>query len=308
MKKLTEVELTKLEASLSEYKGDDRIISSHELQAELLKTEENVFKVKTGIPTLDRILQGFEMGELIVFTGPTGEGKTTLTMTITKNLASKNINCLWFTFEVTPRQFLKKIGLGGSVPLFFLPREITENYVSWIEQRIIEAKVKHNVQVVFIDHLHAIFSLSKVRNNISLEIGDIAAQIKDMCIRHNIVICLIAHGKDNADGSLREPTKQSIRDSGLISRIADSIIGVWRTKNGASFNETMMQAIGEEDTWAKMRVFKNRREGKLGGCMLDHKNHYLTELDTVTVKQPELKTDSIKKSLQEKIIYEARNF
>ncbi len=293
MKKLNNEEFAKLELSLSEYQGDDRIVSSIELGEELKKTQDSVFSVSSKLPSLDRILENFEMGELVVVTGPTGEGKTTLTMTITKNLALQNIPSVWFSLEVTPRQLIQKLS-KGSLPLFYLPREITENHLDWIEKKIIEAKVKNNIQVVFIDHIHQIFSLERSRNNISLEIGDMVARVKQMCIQHNIVIFLIAHTKDNQDGSRREPTKESIRDSGLISRLADIIIGVWRVRNGSKKEDKMMETIDEEDTWAKIRVFKNRRSGKLGSFLVEHKDHYLTEIGEQKVEKKVTATDDIK--------------
>ncbi len=74
--KLRGKELMEREEQLAHYEGRDKIVSSHELAEELSKTEESVFKVGTGIKSLDRILgDGVEAGELIVVTGPTGEGK-----------------------------------------------------------------------------------------------------------------------------------------------------------------------------------------------------------------------------------------
>jgi replicative DNA helicase len=273
-------DLLKLETELSQYQGDDRIISSHELAEDLKNTAGSVFGVSTNIPTLDRLLEKTEAGELILVTGPTGEGKTTLLMTITKNIANANINSCWFTLEVTPRQFLHKLVIGGGkLPLFYLPNQNIENHIDWLEKRIIEAKVKFDTKVVFIDHIHQIFSLNRVSTNISLEIGDLVAKIKDIAIQHNLIIFLIAHCKDDPQQTNREPRKEDIRDSGLISRLADTIIAVWRTTNEDDGKTTKRKTIEEDDNRAKVRVLKNRRTGKLGTFLMEHKDHYLTELD-----------------------------
>ncbi len=278
--------LYEIEKKLSEYQGEDRIVSSTWLSEELKKTEESVFIIPTGIPTFDRLHDGgVEAGELIVVTGPTGEGKTSWLMSITKNMSEVGVSSVWFTLEVTPRQFLKKIMKSdGTVPLFYVPNDNTDNQVDWIEQRIIEAKVKYNAKVVFIDHIHQIMSLAKMEGkntNMSWEIGDLVGKIKNIAITHNLTVFLIAHSKDDPAGTAREPRKEDIRDSGLISRLADSIVGIWRVPNDDTLENTRRKPLVETDTKSKVRVFKNRRTGKVAPFFMYHENHYLKE-DTIT--------------------------
>jgi len=280
IKDLQVSELYKKEEELFNYNGADKVIPASELQTELNLSDESIFRFNTGIKTLDRILEGVECGELIVITGLTGEGKTTTMMTLTKNMAELGAKACWFTLEVTPRQFLKKMSSRmGVLPTFFLPKENTENTLDWIEERIVESNVKYGTKVVFIDHLNAIFSLEQFKGNLSLEIGDMVAKIKDMAIKHNQIIFLVAHCKDTVEN--KEPTKHSIRDSGMIIRLADTILGIWRIQNNAPRDDTKLREIGEEDNQAKVRIWKNRRAGKLGTFFVEHKDHYLEEIEKV---------------------------
>lgn len=284
MKKLTGEKLYEVEKRLATYEGPDRMVSSQELAEKLKETEDSVFLIPTGIRTLDSLLAGgVEAGELFVVSGPTDEGKSTMLMTITRNMADAGTQSAWFTMEITPRQFIKKIGSKRQVPLFYLPQEAYEageDTLDWIQERIIEAKVKYDAKVVFIDHLHQIFSLAKTSKsqNVSWEIGDLVGRIKSMAINLNLVIFLIAHTKDDPEGSSREPRKEDIRDSGLISRLADEILMVWRVPNKEEeLGAARRKPTGPEDNKAKVRLMKNRREGKYGAWFMLHENYQLID-------------------------------
>ncbi len=280
-----------------EYAGPDRVVSSPEIKADLDKVAEATFKIKTGLPSLDRILDGVEAGEMIVVSGPTSGGKTTLLMTITQNMALLGVPSLWFTMEVTPRQFISKISQRGEMPTFFLPlagyenapddfladfkKKTGRNYemLDWLEFKINEACVKYNTRVIFIDHLHELFHLSRTgqSRNMSMEIGDLVSRIKHIAVSNNLVIFLIAHNKDNEQGVNKEPYMESVRDSGLITRFADTVIGVWRVNNGDEIEDTRIHPINEGDNKTKVRVWKNRRIGTRGAFFVWHSNHFLSE-------------------------------
>lgn len=276
-------ELFLAETRLATYEGEDRMVSSLELSEELDKTEDSNFIVATGIDSLDKLHDGgIEAGEVWIFTGPSGEGKTTITMTITQNMAERGVKTAWFTLEVTPRQFIKKMkSRAGTVPLFYLPNENKDPVVGWIEERIIEAKVKFDCKVIFIDHLQQIFSMARMENpnaNLSWEVGDLMAKIKSIAVMHDIAICLIVHTKDDPSGSSREPRKEDIRDSGLVQRLADTIVMIWRVPNDDELKNSRRKVIESDDAKAKVRIVKNRRTGTLGTWFMYHKSHYLEEV------------------------------
>src|SRR3972149_2403077 len=153
MEKISEIEkVIDFEKKLSEYDGEDKIISSHEMQEICLSNKKRKLEFTTGFPKLDRILGGFNAGELNTISGITGEGKTLLCQTITNNLITKNISCCWFSYEVMPEYFLKSF--GEPLPEFYMPKQLKLNSLKWLEMRIYEAHLKYDAQVIFIDHLH----------------------------------------------------------------------------------------------------------------------------------------------------------
>lgn len=278
LKDLPIKELILKEEELSTYNGEDRVVSSQELISELSKTDESIFALKTGIPSMDRILDGVECGELIVVTGLSGHGKTTFLMTLTNNMAEQDIKSVWFTLEVTPRQFMKKItARQEKIPKFFIPKDNSDNSLAWIEARIFESKTKYNSKVVFIDHINMIYSLEQSKGNVSLEIADLVAKIKQIAIKYNQVIFLVAHCKDPLES--KEPTERDIRDSGMIVRLADTVMGVWRVRNDADPTDTKIKVLDETDNQSKVRIWKNRRSGRMGFFFMEHKDHYLTEIN-----------------------------
>ncbi len=279
--KLKGKELAEIELKLSEYSGDDEIISSIEIAKQLEREEKNksTFSFSTGISHMDRILNNVEAGELIIVTGPTGSGKTSLLMTLTKNMERNNINSAWFEFELTPRQFFSKFDFKP--PLFYLPKNNTNNTIDWLEERILEAITKFDVKIIYIDDLHHLFSLAKMQGNMSFEIGDIIAKLKDIAVHNNLTIFIQAHLKDPQDSTTREPKMTDIRDSGLIKAFADTVMGIWRVPND-EFNEKgrrpRIREIEETDTKSKVRIWKNRRNGILSSFYLGMKNKFFEDI------------------------------
>ena len=189
-------------------------------------------------------------------------------LTITKNTAEKTKSA-WFSFEITPRQFFMKFDFLP--PLFYVPRKFTDNTIFWLEERILEAVVKYDAKMIFVDDLHHLVSLARVQGNISFEIGDVVAKLKEIAVLNNLVIFLQAHVKDPQDSTTREPLISDIRDSGLIKSFADSVIGIWRVPNDTITEKgkrARIQETDDEDVKAKVRIWKNRRNGKLGSFYL----------------------------------------
>jgi hypothetical protein len=215
----------KPEKTLSAYEGPDRIVASHTLKNQLASLPKP-FKVRFKsrfFPSLNRICDGFAEGELYVVSGPTKAGKTLFAQSLTRALAANDVDCLWFSYEVPPRQFLDSF--GDDLPKFFLPRQIHAQRIDWFEERTLESWEKYQSRVVFVDHLHFLFDMAKVKNP-SLDIGAYVRRIKRFAVTHSLIVFLLTHiTKVKPDEAI---SYSSIRDSSFIPQESDSVFLVRR--------------------------------------------------------------------------------
>ena len=107
-------------------KESDGIISSIMMAQYLSKEKESFINIRSNIPDLDKAVDGFREGEVIVISGPTKNGKTLLAQSLTKQFSSQNYHSLWFSFEVPTKQFLSQF---IDLPLFYIPMVLKTNYM-----------------------------------------------------------------------------------------------------------------------------------------------------------------------------------
>src|SRR6185503_14344444 len=92
-------EETRHEKKLEVYGGPDRIVPASEFRA-INKAKVEAVKFKTGFPPLDDLLDGVMLGELIVVSGPTKHGKSTLCLTLARNFHQMGLKTTFFSFEM----------------------------------------------------------------------------------------------------------------------------------------------------------------------------------------------------------------
>lgn len=224
------------------YHGEDQVITSHALRAQLGEKTESIVNARSLIPSLDKAVDGFRDGELIVISGPTKNGKTLLAQTLTANFAKNQTFSLWFSFEVPARQFLSQF---PTLPLIYMPKKLQPKAMDWFKDRVYESFEKYHTRIIFIDHLHYLVDLAR-QKHLSIEIGTVIRELKTLAVQNDFVIFLLCHtGKSKVDDGL---SYESIRDSSFISQESDSVIMVKRRLDVA-------------DNAATMRVEFHRRTG-----------------------------------------------
>jgi replicative DNA helicase len=255
------------EEDLSLYKGEDEIVSSHELKETLKEKYKSVIYRKTSFPTINNLMKGFTGGDLTVISGITGNGKTLFCKTLTKHFSDMKENSLWFTYEVPTMQFL--YDFGEELPHFYMPKILKDKSMEWIYNRVKESILKFNVKNIFIDHLHYLSDVM-TKNNPSLEIGKVMRTLKGWSVDLNISTFLVAHMM-KIDMS-REPQAGDSRDSSFVEQEPDNVFYIWRRLNKKNDPELENRAI--------VKITKNRGFGIMDKKIeLIKRGKYLVEFD-----------------------------
>jgi replicative DNA helicase len=143
--------------------------------------------------------------------------------------------------------------------------------LQWVEERIIEAKLKFGINAVFIDHLHYVVDFLKIKGNASLCIGDAVRRLKLLAVKHGVVIFLMAHTQKLRFDS--KPDIGDIRDSSFVAQEADIVFMIWRKILKDDTGE--IERFGND---AKLGIFKNRRNGTLEIIKMKYENGLYLEV------------------------------
>lgn len=242
--------------NLKAYTGPDRVVSSVAMAA-MLDSLPPVSKYLTGFPVLDEAIGGFEVGELIVISGPTAMGKTLLCDSIVANLNETELRSVFFTFEVTPSKFIENHREHKTC--LYLPLQHKASDLSWLRDRAEEAIEKYNVCAIFIDHLHYVIDM-RSKQNMSLEIGATMRFLKrDIAIALNKPVFIVCHASKVPVGQAM--TMDHLRDSSFVAQEADTVLLVTRRYDKDLFGKTKTSML---DGLATVTVAKARRTGVMG--------------------------------------------
>lgn len=249
------------------YEGPDELITAEKYQ-EGIKQEEVLYKAMSGIPSLDGILEGFRPGNVIIVSGPTKQGKTTLCQTLTTNMTNDGYKCLWFSFDTPPIELIERF---PSLPTFYLPkRNEMDKKIEWIESKVIEGLAKYDSRIVFIDHLGFLSRFSDQHQNYATELTSIVRELKAIAIRWNITIFLNHHIRSIPAETV--PNWSHLKDSSGVAQDSDITIMVWRNRRKMEFGGI------EYDPTSSISVQLHRRTGRTGTVRVNFKNNLLYEI------------------------------
>lgn len=211
--------------ALKTYEGEDSITSSLDMIEQFDKLPD-IIPLKSGLKTLDEWCEGFVDGELAVITGKPKMGKSLFVRTLIDGFSRQMITPLVFTYEEQPRQFLGNFDNGGRDILFHLPRKLRSGDIFWLMDRMMEAKMKKNTRVVFIDHAQYLYEMASTSD--SLSVGSVCRNLKDIAREENFIVFLIWHAHKARVEGLEDLDQSMLRDSGMTAGELDHLFIMYR--------------------------------------------------------------------------------
>ena len=223
----------------------------------------------TGFSVFDEVMKGgIAGGDLVIISGRTGQGKTTFAQTINYHLSQEGIPVAWFSYEIPIRELWEKfqaMGIKAEGFLAYAPKPNKSGKLAWIKKKIMETTLKHNTQVVFIDHLGFLtpdIDETNARDfdqNYSSYLGQLTRQLKTLAMENNIIIVLLAHTRKTKDNLDVEDIAHSVG----IPQEADFVFMVERLKVKTT-KKWQVDSEPEGDVYtpfSRISLQKNRRTG-----------------------------------------------
>ncbi|CAG8441736.1 16641_t:CDS:2 [Acaulospora colombiana] len=219
------------------------------------------------LPALNKVMKGHRLGELTVFTGPTGTGKTTILSQLSLDYCKSGVSTLWGSFEIPnvrlakrmltqyaekdlsscPEEFSEWAIKFQQLPMYFL-KFFGSTEVSNVIDAMNHAIHAFDVQHIIIDNLQFMTSeQGRFFDRFEIQERAISA-FRKFATERNVHITLVVHPrKDNRE--LLDVN--SIFGSAKVTQEADNVIIIQRLET-------------EEGEERYLHIKKNRYDGTLG--------------------------------------------
>uniref|UniRef100_A0A8C6JHV8 Twinkle mtDNA helicase n=1 Tax=Melopsittacus undulatus TaxID=13146 RepID=A0A8C6JHV8_MELUD len=261
------------------------IVSFRQLREEVfgeLVNSEQVAGVKwVRFPELNKLLKGHRRGELTIFTGPTGSGKTTFISEYALDLCMQGVCTLWGSFEINNIRLAKimltqfatqrlddKLELYDEwadrfedLPLYFMTFHGQQNIKAVVDT------MQHAVYMYDITHV-VVDNLQFMMGYEHLSVDRLAAQdyivgaFRKFATDNNCHITLVIHPRKEDDE--KELQTASIFGSAKASQEADNVLILQDRKLASGPGKRYLQ------------VSKNRFDGDVGVFPLEFNKTSLT--------------------------------
>jgi len=224
----------------------------------LLGIKDKNGQISTGWPTMDRrLFGGFNRGELNIFAGGSGAGKSLFLANLGVNWALQGLNVVYLTLElsealvsmridsmltgISTREIFKdlddvemKVKLigkkAGTLQVKYMPSGKTANDLrAYLKEY--EIKVGKKVDVLLVDYLDLLMPMSKKISPADLFIKDkyVSEELRNLAVEKN---CIFVTAAQLNRGAVEEVEFDHSHISGGLSKIqtADNVFGIFTSR------------------------------------------------------------------------------
>jgi replicative DNA helicase len=224
-------------------------------RSRLMRIKDKNGQVSTGWKALDqKLFGGFNRGELNIFAGGSGAGKSLFLANLGLNWAMAGLNAMYITLElseelvgmridsmvsgISTREIFRQIDevemkvrvlskKSGNYQIKYLPSGKTVNDIrSYIKEY--EIKTGNKVDVLLVDYLDLLFPISRKISSENLYIKDkfVSEELRNFAVEKNVVLVTAAQLNRSA---VEEVEFDHSHISGGLSKIqtADNVFGIY---------------------------------------------------------------------------------
>ncbi|MDQ0150062.1 replicative DNA helicase [Eubacterium multiforme] len=214
---------------------------------------------KTGLYKLDETIGNLQRGRLVTLFARSGIGKSTLAIQIALNLILQSYKVIYGSGEMSVIEVLNKMAASKlNIEYQKMNKKIltaqekdrvtsfinnlmnkgfyitNETNINKVISEIKLYKLNNGLDILFIDYINKYIS---GMNGMSLteKIGQVTSQLKDLALKEDICIVLLAQANRRADineskNISEKITESDIQDSARIEQDSDQVISIYRNK------------------------------------------------------------------------------
>jgi replicative DNA helicase len=259
----------------------------------------------TGLTKLDDVIGGLQGGDLVVYAGRPGMGKSALLMSTALRAAMQARPVIFFSLEMTASRLLQRVGCdlhfddNATSPLSYswfrngtadheqiaqlgqamtrLPDSLrlVENGSLTIQEIAAMSRAfaaRHSgMGIVVIDYLQKVTAGDRYRGNRVQEVTEISGAAKALAMRLKwpvVVGAQLNRGVENREE--KRPALTDLRESGAIEQDADAVVGLYRP---GYYIEKRKPALGKADPgWPAWELEYDSEKNRLDLMVLKNRN------------------------------------
>jgi twinkle protein len=239
---------------------------------------KNLYGIPTAWPDLTDILKGWRPGEVTIWTGKNGAGKSTMLNQHVIDITTKGEKACIYSGEMPPERYLRWALIQMTKKNVLTPQQI-DSALSWMDEKIYILNISSSIEP---DSLFANFeysarrygvkqfivdSLMKIRIDLKDEYNQQAVFISQACDfakKYGAHVHIVAHPRKSMKDQ-DEPGKVDVKGNSHITDLADNVIVLFRPDEDLKEKLRKKHKIVSDMT---VYVKKNREFGTEGRIYL----------------------------------------